>query len=167
MAVDVSKVDTIIEQHGAEQRALIPALLDIQHEYHYLPQDVLQRVAQRIQVPLVQVYQVASFYKALSLEPRGKHEVTVCLGTACHVRGGVRLIEQIERLLDVEPGETTEDRQFTLEAVNCVGCCALGPVMIIDGKYYGSMAASKVDRVLEKYMANGNAHDDEEAEENG
>jgi NADH-quinone oxidoreductase subunit E len=167
MAVDVNEVDAIIERHGAEQRALIPALLDMQHEFHYLPQDVLFRVADRLALPLVQVYQVASFYKALSLQPRGEHEVTVCLGTACHVRGGARLMEQIERLLHVQSGETTPDQQFTLEAVNCVGCCALGPVMIIDGKYYGSMAASKVDRVLESYMANGSSTDDEEAAGNG
>ena len=104
-----------------------------------------------MKIPLMQVFQVASFYKAFSLEPRGKHMITVCLGTACHVRGGVRLVKQIERVLDIKPGETTGDRQFTLETVNCLGCCALGPVMVLDGKYYGSMAASKVDRVLEKY----------------
>jgi NADH:ubiquinone oxidoreductase subunit E len=151
MAVQMSKVDAIIDRYGGEHRGLIPSLLDLQNEYHYLPPEVLQRVSERMQIPLMQVFQVASFYKAFSLEPRGKHVVTVCLGTACHVRGGVRLVEQIGRLLDVEPGKTTRDQQFTLETVNCLGCCALGPVMVLDGKYYGSMTASKVERVLNKY----------------
>jgi len=151
MAVEMSKVDAIVDRHGDEHRELIPSLLDLQNEYHYLPQEALQRVSKKMEIPLMQVYQVASFYKAFSLEPRGKHMITVCLGTACHVRGGVRLVEQIGRLLGVGPGETTKDQLFTLETVNCLGCCALGPVMVLDGKYYGSMAASKVDRVLNKY----------------
>jgi NADH-quinone oxidoreductase subunit E len=151
MAVEVSKVDGIIDKHGVAHQGLIPSLLDIQSEYHYLPREALQRVSERMALPLIQVYQVASFYKAFSLEPRGKHIITVCLGTACHVRGGVRLVEQIERLLDVKPGKTTRDQQFTLETVNCLGCCALGPVMVLDGKYYGSLSASKVERVLNKY----------------
>ena len=151
MAVELSKVDAILEKHGLENRALIPSLLDIQKEYYYLPPEALKRVAERMAMPMIQVYQVASFYKAFSLEPRGKHLVTVCLGTACHVRGGVRLIEQVGRLLEIDPGKTTSDQQFTLEAVNCLGCCALGPVMVVDGKYFGSMSASKVERVLKQY----------------
>lgn len=151
MAVEMGKVDAIIDRHAVEHRGLIPSLLDLQNEYHYLPQEALQRVSERTKIPLIRVFQVASFYKAFSLEPRGKHLITVCLGTACHVRGGTRLVEQIERLLGVEPGQTTKDEQFTLETVNCLGCCALGPVMILDGRYYGSMAASKVERVLKKY----------------
>jgi NADH-quinone oxidoreductase subunit E len=150
-------VDAIIDKHGGAHRGLIPSLLDIQTEYHYLPPDALQRVSERMAIPMIQVYQVASFYKAFSLEPRGKHLITVCLGTACHVRGGVRLIEQIGRLLGIQPGETTKDAQFTLEAVNCLGCCALGPVVVMDGKYYGMMAASKVERVLKQYSKDGEA----------
>lgn len=152
MNVEMSKVDTIIEKHGFEHRGLIPSLLDIQKVFHYLPPDALQRVSERMQIPMIQVYQVASFYKAFSLEPRGEHMLTVCVGTACHVRGGDRLIDQVGRLLEINPGETTKDKLFTLEAVNCLGCCALGPVMVIDGKYYGNLAASKVKRVLDKYM---------------
>jgi NADH:ubiquinone oxidoreductase subunit E len=151
MALELTKVDTIIDKNGLEQRVLIPSLLEIQTEYHYLPQEVLARVAERMNIPLIQVFQVASFYKAFSLEPRGKHTVTVCLGTACHVRGGVRLIEQVGRMLEIEPGQTTKDMQFTLEAVSCLGCCALGPVMVVDGKYYGNMVASKVEKVIQKY----------------
>jgi NADH-quinone oxidoreductase subunit E len=152
MAVEISKVDTILERHSMQPRGLIPSLLEIQNEYHYLPPDALQRVSERMVIPMIQVYQVASFYKAFSLEPRGEHIITVCLGTACHVRGGEILIDQIGRLLNVKAGETTKDMQFTLEAVNCLGCCALGPVMVLDSKYFGSMAASKVEKVLEKFM---------------
>jgi NADH-quinone oxidoreductase subunit E len=154
MAVDIenSIIETILDRHGRQQRGLMNSLLEIQHEFHYLPEEALQVVSERMEIPLIQVYQVASFYKAFSLKPRGKHLVTVCLGTACHVRGGERLIEQIERLLEIKAGETTKDRLFTLEAVNCLGVCALGPVMVIDGKYYGSMATSKVEKVLEKFM---------------
>jgi NADH-quinone oxidoreductase subunit E len=151
MAVEISKVDSIIEKYGQENQGLIPALLDIQNEYHYLPPEALKRVAERMNVPMIRVYQVASFYKAFSLEPRGKHIITVCLGTACHVRGGEFIVDQIGRLLSIKPGQTSPDMQFTLEAVNCLGCCSLGPVMVIDGKYYGNMAVSKVERVLKNY----------------
>lgn len=151
MEVEISKLDAILEKYGLEHRGLIPSLLDIQKVYHYLPPDALQHVSQRMKIPMIQIFQVASFYKAFSLEPRGKHIITVCLGTACHVRGAERLIDQVARLLDIEPGETTQDYQFSLEGVNCLGTCALGPVMVIDGKYYGNMAATKVERVLQKY----------------
>ena len=151
-AVDLTAIDGILDKHGLEQRALIPSLLEIQNKYNYLPSDALQLVAERMKIPQIQVYQVASFYKAFSLKPRGKHILTVCLGTACHVRGGELLLDQIDRLLHIKPGETTKDMQFTVEAVNCLGCCALGPVMVVDGKYFGSMGVSKVERVLNKYM---------------
>ncbi len=151
MEVEIGYIDEILDKYGKEHRGLIPSLLEIQNEYHYLPAEALQRVSERLAIPKIQVYQVASFYKAFSLKPRGKHIITVCLGTACHVRGGEMLIDQIGRLLDIKPGENTKDMQFTLEAVNCLGCCALGPVMVLDGKYFGSMAASKVEKVLDKF----------------
>ena len=103
-------------------------------------------------IPRIQVHQVAEFYKAFSLEPRGKHIITVCLGTACHVQGGDRLVDHVARILDIEPGGTTKDMLFTLEAVNCLGCCSLAPVMTVDGKYFGNMAASKVESVLDLYQ---------------
>jgi NADH-quinone oxidoreductase subunit E len=149
--VNMDKIDALIEKYGGEQRALTTLLQDVQAEYNYLPREALQRVSERMGLPLIQVYQVAAFYKAFSLEPRGRHLITVCLGTACHVRGGVRIVEQIGRLLGIAPGETTEDRQFTLETVNCLGCCALGPVMVVDGKYYGKIAPSRVNHVLKEY----------------
>ena len=152
MTIDLNTIETILDRHSTDQRSLIPSLLEIQNEFHYLPSEALHSVSKRMSIPVIQVYQVAAFYKAFSLKPRGKHLITVCLGTACHVRGGDRLIEQVGRILEIEPGENTKDMQFTLEAVNCLGCCALGPVMVLDGKYYGSMAASKVEKVLEKFM---------------
>jgi NADH-quinone oxidoreductase subunit E len=152
MEIEISRVDAIIDKYGMTDRGLIPSLLEIQDVYHYLPPEVLQRVAERLKIPAIRVHQVAEFYKAFSLEPRGKHLITVCLGTACHVRGAEYLVDQIGRVLDIEPGETSRDMLYTLEAVNCLGCCALGPVMVIDGKYYGNMAISKVERVLNKYM---------------
>lgn len=152
MEIEISRVDAIIAKHGLAQRGLIPSLLEIQDVFHYLPPEAMRRVAEQMQIPVVQVQQVAEFYKAFSLEPRGKHIITVCLGTACHVRGSEFLVDQIGRVLDIAPGQTTQDMQFTLEAVNCLGCCALGPVMVVDGKYYGNMAISKVERVLNRYM---------------
>ncbi len=151
MEIELAQVDSIIDKHGTERGALINLLLDIQDRFFYLPQEALERVAEKMAVPPVQVYQVARFYKAFSLKPRGKHLLTVCLGTACHVRGGERLVEQVGRLLKVEPGETTDDKLFTLETVNCLGCCALGPVMVVDGTYYGKMGATKIEKVLDKY----------------
>ena len=152
MEIEISKVDAILVKHGLAEQGLIPSLLEIQDTYHYLPPGALTRVAERMKIPAIRVHQVAEFYKAFSLEPRGKHIITVCLGTACHVRGAEYLVDQIGRILDITPGATTKDMSFTLEAVNCLGCCALGPVMVVDGKYYGNMAISKVERVLNRYM---------------
>jgi NADH-quinone oxidoreductase subunit E len=151
MGIDLAQVDTIIDKYGADRRGLISLLLDIQDAFFYLPQEALERVADKVGIPPVQVYQVARFYKAFSLKPRGKHLVTVCMGTACHVRGGERLVDQISRLLNCAVGDTTEDGFFTLETVNCLGCCALGPVMVVDGTYYGKMTVPKIDKVLAKY----------------
>ncbi len=151
MGIEMSKVDAIIEKHGAESRALIPLLLDVQKEFDYLPEEAMERVADKTGLPAIQVYQVARFYRAFSLTPRGKHVITVCVGTACHVRGGDSLVDHITKQLKLEPGETTEDREFTLETVNCLGCCALGPVMVVDGTYYGKMAPSKIMPILQRY----------------
>ncbi len=151
MGIELKKVDEIIARHGSESRALIPLLLDVQKEFFYLPEEAMERVADKTGLPAIQVYQVARFYKAFSLTPRGKHVITVCVGTACHVRGGERLVDHITKQLKLEPGQTTEDREFTLETVNCLGCCALGPVMVVDGTYYGKMAPSKIMPILQRY----------------
>jgi NADH-quinone oxidoreductase subunit E len=131
--------------------ALIPLLQAVQEHLGYLPPEALQTVARHARVPRSRVYGVASFYKAFHLTPRGKHLVRVCLGTACHVRGGQRVIEEIERRLNVEVGETTKDLNFTLERVNCLGCCALGPIVMIDEDYYGPMSPAKVGSLLKRF----------------
>jgi NADH-quinone oxidoreductase subunit E len=165
MEIELAKVDEIISKHEANPHALISLLLDVQDAFFYLPQEALERVAERIGMPAVQVYQVARFYKAFSLNPRGKHHLLVCLGTACHVRGGKRLLEQINRLLKVETGGTTEDKLFTVEAVACLACCALGPVMVIDGTYYGKMKATKLEKTLDKYRAGKESNEGDEVTE--
>ena len=145
------KVDSIIDSYADKKEQLISLLQDIQAEFNYLPQDVLVRVSQKLDIPVSQVFSVATFFRAFSLKPRGRHLVTVCLGTACHVRGGQRLVDKIERDYGIKPGETSEDTRFTLETVNCLGCCALGPVVVVDGKYESRMNADKLDRVLRGY----------------
>jgi NADH-quinone oxidoreductase subunit E len=145
------KVDSLIDGYIDRKEQLISLLQDVQAEFSYLPQDVLIRISQKLDIPLSQVYSVATFFRAFSLKPRGRHLVTVCLGTACHVRAGHRLVDKIERDYGIKPGETTEDERFTLETVNCLGCCALGPVVVVDGKYESQMNADKLDRVLKGY----------------
>lgn len=151
MTVDLKKVNRIIENYENDETFLIPILQDIQAEYNYLPRDVLIYVAEKLSIPLIQVYSVATFFKAFSLRPRGKHQINVCLGTACHVRGAVNVLQKIEREVGIKSGETTDDMQFTLETVNCLGACALGPIVVIDGEYHGHMNSLKVDSVLKKY----------------
>jgi NADH-quinone oxidoreductase subunit E len=145
------KVTAIIDNYESDKAQLISILQDIQAEFHYLPQEALIQVSDTMKIPLSQVYSVATFFKAFSLKPRGKHLINVCLGTACHVRGASKVLEQIERSLKINPGETTDDFKFTLETVNCMGCCALGPVVNIDGEYFGQMNAAKVDSLLARY----------------
>jgi len=145
------KVDSLIDSYTDKKEQLISLLQDIQAEFNYLPRDVLVRVSQKLDIPLSQVFSVTTFFRAFSLKPRGRHLVTVCLGTACHVRGGERLADKVERDYGIKPGETTEDMKFTLETVNCLGCCALGPVVVVDGKYESQMNSDKLDHVLQRY----------------
>jgi NADH-quinone oxidoreductase subunit E len=145
------KVGAILGDYQHDRGMLVSILQDIQAEYNYLPEEVLVEVSQALGAPLSQVYSVATFFKAFSLEPRGRYLINVCLGTACHVRGAVKVLEAIERELDIKAGGTTKDLKFTLETVNCVGCCALGPVVIIGGEYYGQMKTDKVKTLLENY----------------
>jgi len=130
---------------------LISTLLDIQAKCGFVPEEKISDVAQKLGIPLVDAYGVVTFYKSFSLAPRGRHSVTVCLGTACHVRGGPRVLQRVSEILQIEPGETTKDQQFSLEAVNCLGCCALGPIVIVDGKHHGLMNSAKVDALLQNY----------------
>jgi NADH-quinone oxidoreductase subunit E len=143
-----AKVDSLIDGYVDGKEQLISLLQDLQAEFNYLPRDVLVRISQKLDIPLTQVFGVATFFRAFSLKPRGRHLVTVCLGTACHVRAGQRLVEKIERDYGIKPGDTTEDMKLTLETVNCLGCCALGPVVVVDGKYESQVTPDKLDRVL-------------------
>ena len=152
MPIDLQAVCEIIERHGYQKASLIGILQDIQGEMNYLPRKALVRVAKSLDLPLTHIYEVATFYKAFSLDPRGKHTIQVCLGTACHVRGGSRVLDYLENRLGVKPGETTKDLSFTLESVNCLGACALGPMMVIDKKYYGKINTNKIESILEKYQ---------------
>ncbi|KPK57473.1 MAG: hypothetical protein AMK73_10125 [Planctomycetes bacterium SM23_32] len=149
MAVD--KARQIVDSYGAERSSLIHVLQDVQSEFDYLPRESLTAVAEQLGVPLAEVLRVATFYAAFSLEPRGEHIVTVCVGTACHVRGARGVLERLQNVLSVPAGGTTEDGKFTLETVNCLGACALGPLIAVDGKYYGKMTAARVEEVLEEY----------------
>ncbi len=151
MDVDLGKVGSIIDRYEADRGLLISMLQDIQAEYSYLPQEALTEVSKRLEIPLSQVFSVASFYRAFSLKPRGRHLVHVCLGTACHVRGGKRILNRLERDLRIEAGDTTDDSRFTLETVNCLGACALGPVVVVDGKYFGKIRPDGVGKVLKDY----------------
>lgn len=148
MDVKTKDVGTILAKYDGKRDCLVSMLQDIQAEYHYLPEDALRAVAKQLHLQLIQVYGVATFFKAFSLKPRGEHIVTVCLGTACHVRGAPAVLDEAKRQLGITPGDTTPDMRFTLESVNCLGACALGPVMVIDGKYFGQMSPSKVKKLL-------------------
>lgn len=145
------KVTAIINRYNGDRSQLISILQDIQTEYYYLPKEALIQVSETMAIPLSQVYSLATFFRAFSLKPRGRHLINVCLGTACHVRGASRVLEKIERSLDIKRGETTENRKFTLETVNCMGCCAVGPAVKIDGDYFGQMSTDKVDPLLTKF----------------
>lgn len=147
--VDVAKVDEIVERLGTDRSALMTILQEVQSEYNWLPRETLCRVAERLDLPLIEVFGAATFYRAFSLKPRGKHMVTVCLGTACHVRGAPRVLAELQRILGVPAGDTTEDKKFTLETVNCLGACALGPVVVVDETYHGHMTAKKVGSLIE------------------
>jgi len=145
------KVTAIIDKYKCDSTLLVSILQDVQAEYKYLPQEALAEVSRILEVPLTRVYSVATFFKAFSLTPRGRHLLNVCLGTACHVRGAVRILENIERELGIKAGETTKDIKYTLETVNCVGACALGPIVVIDGEHEGGMKADKVKSLLKSY----------------
>jgi len=145
------KVNSILDNYQCDKGWLVSILQDVQAEYNYLPEEALMWISRVLDVPLSQVYGVATFFKAFSLKPRGRHLINVCLGTACHVRGAVRILEKVERELGISSGETTEDLKYTLETFNCAGACAVGPMVIIDGEYYGQMTADKVNSLLESY----------------
>lgn len=144
----MQEVAAIIERYGAERRHVIAILQDIQARFHYLPREALDEVASRMRIPLIDLYSIATFYNGFSLVPRGEHDIRVCLGTACHLKGGARLVEALERELGVREGEMTPDGQFSFETVRCVGACALAPLVLIDGRYHPKMTQRKLAHVL-------------------
>ncbi|MEW6034667.1 MAG: NAD(P)H-dependent oxidoreductase subunit E [Chloroflexota bacterium] len=144
-------IDSIIDRYGGDKSALIQILLDIQKEKRWVSKSAIVRISEKLGVPLGQIYQIGTFYKALSLVPQGRHQVCVCMGTACHVRGSPRLLERVVQALDIEPGETSADQKFTLSTVNCVGCCALGPVLVVDGEYHSNPSAEETKRLVDAY----------------
>jgi len=146
-----TKVDSILrKKETSSSDDLIEILQDIQMEFNYLPEEALRLVSEKLEIPLIEVFRVANFYKAFTLKPRGKHLVTVCMGTACHVRGAPKFLDEVLDILKVKPGETTEDGEFTVETVNCLGACALGPVVVVDGKYYKHMTAGKLTDLIDE-----------------
>ena len=142
-------IDSILDGRRSQPHQLIEVLQDVQDTFGYLPQETMETASRELGVPLIEVYRAACFYKAFSLKPQGKYVVTVCRGTACHVRGCDLLIDQVLGQLNVKPGETTEDGLFTLECVNCLGCCALGPTVVINGTYYHHVSPGKLRSLIE------------------
>ena len=149
--MDNDRIDQIIDKHQGEASSLIQVLLEIQSENHWLPGEALERVSEKLQVPLTRIQHIATFYKAFSLVPKGRHEIHICMGTACHVRGATRVLDTVQDLTGIKPGETDLDLKFSLETVNCLGCCALGPVVAIDGKAHGKVTPGETATVLRKY----------------
>jgi NADH:ubiquinone oxidoreductase subunit E len=144
-----TSLDTILKGRRSQPHQLIEVLQDIQDMYGYVPAEAMKTVAQELGVPLIEVYRVATFYKTFSLKPRGEHVITVCTGTACHVRGASLLLDQLQGQLQIKTGDTTEDGLFTVECVNCVGACALGPVIVQDGSYDHHMTPAKLRKIID------------------
>lgn len=149
--MDKDRIDQIIDLYENEKGILIQLLLDIQNEFSWVPKEAIKRISERLKIAYSQIYRVASFYAALSLQPIGRHLIQICLGTACHVRGGTKILDAVENELNIKAGKTTHDLKFTLKGVNCLGCCAQGPMMVIDDNYYGGVTTTAVKNILENY----------------
>ncbi|MCJ7791670.1 MAG: NAD(P)H-dependent oxidoreductase subunit E [Dehalococcoidia bacterium] len=149
--MDNDKIDQIINKYENDASSLIQVLLEIQSENRWLPKEALEKVSKKLKVPLSRIQHIATFYKAFSLIPRGRHEIHICMGTACHIRGSPRVLDTVQDLTGIRPGETDLDLKFSLETVNCLGCCAMGPVMVVDGKYHGKTVPTKIEDVLKNY----------------
>lgn len=149
--MDREKVLDIIDTHTSEAGSLIQILLDIQNEFHWLPGEALNLVAEKLRIPVSRIQHTATFYKAFSLVPKGRHEINVCMGTACHVRGAPRVLEVVQQITGIQPGETDAEMKFSLDTVNCLGCCALGPVMEIDEQHLGKLVPAETAKLLKNY----------------
>ncbi|HAG10893.1 MAG TPA: NAD(P)H-dependent oxidoreductase subunit E [Desulfotomaculum sp.] len=144
------KLKEIVKKYGSNRSFLVPILQDIQREYEYLPREALNLLSQIIDVPISHIYNVATFYKSFSLSPRGRHQLSLCMGTACHVRRAPQIRDHLVRTLGINPGETTPDLEYTFKTVNCLGACALGPIMVVDGEYHGQLTIMKVNKILKE-----------------
>jgi len=149
--IDLKRVDEIIGRYKGEEGVLIQLLLDIQNELNWIPREAITQISERLRIPKSHIYRIASFYKAMSLNPVGRHTIQICLGTACQVRGAPKILDRMEESLRIKEGETTSDMRFSLRRVNCLGCCAMGPVVVVDGNYYGKVTSAMVEDILEKY----------------
>jgi NADH-quinone oxidoreductase subunit E len=149
--MNLKRIEEIIEGHQCAASSLIQILLDIQRELHWLPEEALEMVSEKLQVPMSRIQHTATFYKAFSLVPKGRHEINLCMGTACHVRGAPRVLEVVQQITGIQPGETDPEMKFSLDTVNCLGCCALGPVMEIDAQHLGKLAPAMAADLLKKY----------------
>ncbi len=149
--VDISKVREIVKRHGSKREHVIAMLLDCQEEFRYLPREVLEEVSVQIGSPLTSVLTLATFFRAFSLKPVGRHQIHVCMGTACNIQGGPRLVEAVERELKIKKGDTTPDMEFSLDTVNCVGCCGLAPVITVGQDVHGKVKQSQVPRIVKQY----------------
>ena len=147
----MKKIEKILERHDHRKERIIQILNDIQKIHNYLPKEILEYVSQQLRMPLSDIYSIATFYSAFSLKPRGKHLVTVCMGTACHVRGAPAVLTRLEDKLGIRSGATTQDNQFTLKTVNCLGACALAPIVVVDEEYHGQTTVNKVDKLIKRY----------------
>ncbi|GAB6267227.1 MULTISPECIES: NADH-quinone oxidoreductase subunit NuoE [Methanothrix] len=141
----------MIDGYKGKEGSLIQLLLDLQSEFNWISKDTLQEISERLKIPRSRIYRIASFYEAMSLRPIGKHKVSVCMGTACQVRGSGMILDRTESKLKIKQGETTHDMRFTLKRVNCLGCCAIGPVMVVDDDYHGRVTSDRVERIIKKY----------------
>ena len=150
--MNITELYDLIQREAQDDASLIAVLESVQTQYRYLPFEALVIASERLGVPLAQAYSVATFYHAFSLKPKGKHCLHVCMGTACHVRGSPQVLDRLRTKLGVKPGGTTRDRQYTLETVNCLGACALGPIVVTDGDYSGQMTPQKVDTLLKRIV---------------
>ena len=144
----MNQVDKIIASYKNDKNALIQILLQIQKEERWLSEDVLKKVSRKLDVPINQIYHIATFYKAFSLVPHGRHSLSVCLGTACHVRGAPRLLDKVSEVVGIKPGETSKDMKYSLNTVNCLGCCALGPVLQVDEEYYSDPSSTELKKII-------------------
>ncbi len=145
-------MEKYMDELDKDQRELIHILHEVQKEFGYVPAQAISQISKQLKISESEIFGVLTFYKAFSLKPRGEHLITICMGTACHVRGAPMILDEFKRKLRIESGETTEDNQFTLETVNCVGACALGPIAIADGEYHGQLKTREVEKIIEKLM---------------